>query len=1067
MNGTSERGVLRLSWADGQSVTATCDADGWRCPDSDVARILTTSYKPDGGPAVGVPWVRAFYRAAESLGAAVVTHPDVDEDERVGQSEAWDDLPIGKRYRPPVTKRLSSDDSQLTPEPPERKFSSTQFDIEDAGYSRKHGSPLSALRDLALAIPDKDLAEDGREEAPHITAKYGLHTDSPEGAIAAAAGFGSIPVTLGDISIFEGPEADVVKIDVLGDRLHELNALLADSLPHTDTHPTYQPHLTLAYVKPGLGKKYVGPSGLEGRQLILRHLVFSNREKERTLIDLEARPTPQQQFDDDPGPSLAKWYAGWFTALEESGLEVSEDDITAAEDELDGTGWAVGRDDDGEWEARATRATGKKSWRWAHLTKAAQRAPAGYNRANPFHFGGKDYVGGQFIPGKAIEQASPKDREKLHAAKEAEAKKAEASKAARSATDVDVDALAQRLARHHGATELSKAERGNAGRAYAALRRHHGDLTLHRISELADRAEQAWKAVDDSDSNAEGLRSFWTRQLAAMHGWVERARGEGLKGEAVAKPADSQVDEVVEEPVAGVAAPEDGLGGHSREEAEAKAREYWDSRKESRGQGQPRPPADQTQQPDRTASEETENRVRARNIINGGEFGPNGEFYPAGTFFNLTEQGKQKPLPAGAGVAAPPDAGTEQDDGAGSGMPGAASQEALREMAREKAERAKYRAEMLAFQASPLGRMMGWREGRNDATPVLESMSDVFLHPWRDFAQTVGNDALRQIHDLLLPTLDDASVRQMQHRTDSMYGLPKKHHKDFPDSEKAYLVLTQALRQAETLDEVKTIGRLLSDLHPPVETPMTDEEADAIREQASGARMYPNKFAGRTDSGEKVPAGAGFVRKRPDGTYETLSMAQARAAMGPTAPTPPDPHFTGTLTDSTGRTYHFVDGKRVAGQSADPITNRIDSQPEEADTTPVATTQETPPVTTQNVADTVMDAARQSQTGRFGDNKVFINHVWDAIKSKPGLPFSTLAEFKDWLVQANRTGAVELSRADLVQAMNPGDVKESETRHPLGAIFNFIHIPSENDIRSRELEAAARQRLAEKQRRTP
>lgn len=29
------------------------------------------------------------------------------------------------------------------------------------------------------------------------------------------------------------------------------------------------------------------------------------------------------------------------------------------------------------------------------------------------------------------------------------------------------------------------------------------------------------------------------------------------------------------------------------------------------------------------------------------------------------------------------------------------------------------------------------------------------------------------------------------------------------------------------------------------------------------------------------------------------------------APTPPDPHFTGTLTDSLGRVYHFVDGKRV------------------------------------------------------------------------------------------------------------------------------------------------------------
>jgi hypothetical protein len=88
-------------------------------------------------------------------------------------------------------------------------------------------------------------------------------------------------------------------------------------------------------------------------------------------------------------------------------------------------------------------------------------------------------------------------------------------------------------------------------------------------------------------------------------------------------------------------------------------------------------------------------------------------------------------------------------------------------------------------------------------------------------------------------------------------------------------------------------------------------------------------------------------------------------------------------------------------------------------------------------AATVQAAARHCPTGRFGDNKVFINHVWHGLRQEPGFPDLGLPAFKARLVEANRAGLLRLERADLVQAMDPTDVRESETPY-LNAVFHFV-----------------------------
>jgi len=84
-------------------------------------------------------------------------------------------------------------------------------------------------------------------------------------------------------------------------------------------------------------------------------------------------------------------------------------------------------------------------------------------------------------------------------------------------------------------------------------------------------------------------------------------------------------------------------------------------------------------------------------------------------------------------------------------------------------------------------------------------------------------------------------------------------------------------------------------------------------------------------------------------------------------------------------------------------------------------------------AERVLRAARDSTSGRFGDDRVFISHVWRTL----GDPVLDERAFKQRLVEANQKHLVSLSRADMVELMDPSDVSASEIRY-LNATFHFI-----------------------------
>lgn len=139
---------------------------------------------------------------------------------------------------------------------------------------------------LAKAIPDTDLAEDGREDRPHVTIKYGLHDDSPERVAEALVRQPPVSFTLGKTKVFENGESDVVYVEVHSPALARLHRVVSEAAPNTDTHPEYIPHVTVAYVKPGTGTRYAGDRTLAGTKITVDEVLFSGKSGRKATLPL-------------------------------------------------------------------------------------------------------------------------------------------------------------------------------------------------------------------------------------------------------------------------------------------------------------------------------------------------------------------------------------------------------------------------------------------------------------------------------------------------------------------------------------------------------------------------------------------------------------------------------------------------------------------------------------------------------------------------------------------------------------------------------------------------------------
>lgn len=90
-----------------------------------------------------------------------------------------------------------------------------------------------------------------------------------------------------------------------------------------------------------------------------------------------------------------------------------------------------------------------------------------------------------------------------------------------------------------------------------------------------------------------------------------------------------------------------------------------------------------------------------------------------------------------------------------------------------------------------------------------------------------------------------------------------------------------------------------------------------------------------------------------------------------------------------------------------------------------------------SLIDAARDAARDAADGVFGDRKVFISSVWNAVRTKPTWTALPLPDFKSALLAAHRDRQLTLARADYVPAMDPALVAASEIEAD-NTTFHFI-----------------------------
>ena len=119
---------------------------------------------------------------------------------------------------------------------------------------------LSKIQPEDLYQTDNDRY--GLETEPHCTILYGIHSDvNDEDVFKLFDGIkkSDFDLSIDGIGCFYNKDYDVLKMNVKSEKLNELNSL-AKSLPHTSHFQDYKPHLTLAYLQKGEGRKYIDPT---------------------------------------------------------------------------------------------------------------------------------------------------------------------------------------------------------------------------------------------------------------------------------------------------------------------------------------------------------------------------------------------------------------------------------------------------------------------------------------------------------------------------------------------------------------------------------------------------------------------------------------------------------------------------------------------------------------------------------------------------------------------------------------------------------------------------------------
>lgn len=259
----------------GSAASSVAQATGQQLPADQLPEISPTIDDPSP-EAVSTPPLPEIAQQQQPDASTLQESPQVAAPETLPEAPVLE--------KPPETKQQSDFSSTQVPLPPDlsqkvETATSSLIAPEDLHEKSKPGGP-----------------KDGPIDAPHVTIKYGLHTAFAEEVKPDVEGFGPITARVKGVEIFEpeGKDYDVVVLQMVGKRLHDLNKKITKSAGNrvTNTFPTYKPHITLAYVKKGTGQKYANlKTGIEGENVRFDQLQFAGKMGDVVTFNLSAKPT--------------------------------------------------------------------------------------------------------------------------------------------------------------------------------------------------------------------------------------------------------------------------------------------------------------------------------------------------------------------------------------------------------------------------------------------------------------------------------------------------------------------------------------------------------------------------------------------------------------------------------------------------------------------------------------------------------------------------------------------------------------------------------------------------------
>jgi 2'-5' RNA ligase len=155
--------------------------------------------------------------------------------------------------------------------------------------------PESSPAAVAIALVQEEIAEEdlaGRGldvGLIHITLRYGIEGDDISAIEVLLAMQSPIAATLGATSSFPPSptrEVAVIIATIECPELHALHQRLGEVIEFVEPTHDYEPHVTVAYVRPEVAEKYVGNPITAGHTFVINEVLIRTKSKGETIVTL-------------------------------------------------------------------------------------------------------------------------------------------------------------------------------------------------------------------------------------------------------------------------------------------------------------------------------------------------------------------------------------------------------------------------------------------------------------------------------------------------------------------------------------------------------------------------------------------------------------------------------------------------------------------------------------------------------------------------------------------------------------------------------------------------------------